>query len=202
MAQPILRPLFVSIFLLWLSGCSVLQHQHPAEAPLTMSEREQQLTAMQQFSLQASVGVKSPAESISGNLRWQQQNNAEYHARLSNFLGISLFELTQDNSGSEIQIKGESYRASDTSTLLLQLSGWSMPLQDMPLWLRGLPGSNGRDVQRDEYGRIVSFNLTDSTGIIWQLEYQSFFNDSLALPKRIVLSSSDSQIKVVVRSWQ
>lgn len=202
MAQPMLRPLLVSIFLLWLSGCTVLSKQPPVETPLNMSEREQQLTAMQQFSLQASVGVKSPAESISGNLRWQQKNNTEYHARLSNFLGISLFELTQDGSGSEIQIKGESYRAADTSTLLLQLSGWSMPLQDMPLWLRGLPGSNGRDVQRDEFGRIVSFNLTDSTGIIWQLEYQSFFSDSLALPKRILLSSSDSQIKVVIRSWQ
>ena len=130
MAQPMLRPLLVSIFLLWLSGCTVLQQQRPVEAPLNMSEREQQLTAMRQFSLQASVGVKSPAESISGNLRWQQKNNTEYHARLSNFLGISLFELTQDSSGSEIQIKGESYRAADTSTLLLQLSGWSRGSND------------------------------------------------------------------------
>jgi len=200
-AQPILRPLSVSIFLLWLSGCTVLQQQNPDQAPLNVSEREQQLAAMQQFSLQASVGVKSPAESISGNLRWQQQSKTQYSARLSN-LGISLFELTQDSNGSEIRIKGESYRAADTSTLLLQLSGWSMPLQDMPLWLRGLPGTNGRAIKRDEFGRIVAFNLTDSTGIIWQLEYQSFFSDSLALPKRIVLSSSDSQIKVVVRSWQ
>ena len=79
MAQPMLRPLLVSIFLLWLSGCTVLQQQRPVEAPLNMSEREQQLTAMRQFSLQASVGVKSPAESISGNLRWQQKNNTEYH---------------------------------------------------------------------------------------------------------------------------
>ena len=201
MAQPILRPLSVSIFLLWLSRCTVLQQQNPDQAPLNVSEREQQLAAMQQFSLQASVGVKSPAESISGNLRWQQQSKTQYSARLSN-LGISLFELTQDSNGSEIRIKGESYRAADTSTLLLQLSGWSMPLQDMPLWLRGLPGTNGRAIKRDEFGRIVAFNLTDSTGIIWQLEYQSFFSDSLALPKRIVLSSSDSQIKVVVRSWQ
>ena len=202
MAQPMLRPLSVSIFLLWLSGCTVLQQQNSDQVPLNVSEREQQLAAMQQFSLQASVGVKSPAESISGNLRWQQQSKAQYSARLSNFLGISLFELTHNSDGSEILIKGESYHAADTSTLLLQLSGWSMPLQDMPLWLRGLPGTNGRDIKRDEFGRIVAFNLTDSTGIIWQLEYQSFFSDSLALPKRIVLSSSDSQIKVVVRSWQ
>lgn len=202
MAQPILRPLSVSIFLLWLSSCTVLTKQPSVEVPLNVSEREQQLTAMQQFSLQASVGVKSPAESISGNLRWQQQDNTHYHARLSNFLGISLFELSHAENGSAISLKGETYHAADTSTLLLQLAGWSLPLQDMPLWLRGLPGVRGRNIIRDEFSRVTSFSLTDSTGIVWQLQYQSFFPDALALPKQLLLQSSDTKIKIVIRSWQ
>ena len=59
-----------------------------------------------------------------------------------------------------------------------------------------------RDIERDEFGRVTAFNLTDSTGIVWRLEYQAFFPDSLALPKRMLLQSSDSQIKLVIRSWQ
>ena len=157
--------------------------------------------ALQQFDLQASLGIKTPDDSISGNLHWQQ-DSATYNARLSNFLGISLFELSETEQGSAITIKGETYRAVDTSTLLLQLSGWSMPLHDMPLWLRGLPGSKGRDIMRDEFGRVTAFNLTDSTGIVWQLRYQSFFPDALALPKLLLLSSSDTQIKLVIRNWQ
>ena len=157
---------------------------------------------MQQFALQASVGIKTPQESISGNLRWQQQDAAHYTARLSNFLGISLFELTDSAQGSAISVKGETYYANDTSTLLWQLSGWSMPLQDMPLYLRGLPGNDGRNIRRDEFDRVTAFTLTDSTGIVWQMQYQSFFPDSLALPKRMLLTSSDTQIKIVVRSWQ
>jgi len=197
-----IRPFFISVIILLLSACTVFQRPVPAETPLSTNEREQQILMLQQFSLQASVGIKTPQESLSGNLLWQQQNSATYNARLSNFLGISLFELSETAQGSAITIKGETYRAVDTSTLLLQLSGWSMPLHDMPLWLRGLPGSKGRDIVRDEFGRVTAFNLTDSTGIVWQLQYQSFFPDSLALPKRLLLQSNDSQIKIVIRSWQ
>nr|WP_245217475.1 lipoprotein insertase outer membrane protein LolB [Rheinheimera maricola] len=178
-----------------------MQRADSQQTPLNSTMREQKIQAMQQFELQASVGIKTPADSVSGNLRWQQHNSSHYNARLSN-VGISLFELTDTAQGSAITIKGETYRAVDTSTLLLQLSGWSMPLNDMPLWLRGLPGSKGRDVQRDAEGRVTGFNLTDSTGIVWQLQYQSFFPDSLALPKRLLLQSDDSQIKIVIRSWQ
>ena len=196
------RPLFICFAIFLLSSCSVLHRKTPAETPLSSNVREQQLFAMQQFTLQASVGIKTPADSISGNLHWQQLHNSHYSARLSNFLGISLFELSDTAQGSAITIKGETYRAVDSSTLLLQLSGWSMPLDDMPLWLRGLPGTKGRDIVRDKYDRVIGFKLTDSTGIVWQLEYQSFFPDSLALPKRLLLKSSDTQIKIVNRSWQ
>jgi outer membrane lipoprotein LolB len=201
-ANSIQRWSFISILLLFVTGCSVFQRPQPAETPLNITAREQQLLAMNQFALQASVGIKTPDDSISGNLHWQQQSGSSYNARLSNFLGISLFALSEAPMGSAITIKGETYRAVDSSTLLLQLSGWSMPLHDMALWLRGLPGSRARNVVRDEFGRVTRFNLTDSTGIVWQLEYQSFFPDSLALPKRMLLTSNDSQIKLVVRSWQ
>jgi len=200
-AYPFYRAIFISFLLFSLSSCGLLQRPQQAETPLNTTAREQQILAMQQFSLQASVGIKSPDDSISGNLLWQQ-HDGHYTARLSNFLGISLFELTENASGSEITVKGDTYRAVDTSTLLLQLSGWSMPLHDMPLWLRGLPGANARNVIRDEFGRVSQFSLTDSTGIVWKFQYQSFFPDSLALPKRLLLTSSDSQIKIVMRSWQ
>ncbi|MDX5406533.1 MAG: lipoprotein insertase outer membrane protein LolB [Chromatiaceae bacterium] len=197
-----LRPLLSGLLLLLVTGCSLLQPTKQAQAPLSVTEREQQLLEMQQFELQASVGIKSQADSISGNLRWQQHSREHFHARLSNFLGISLFELTDDGNLSSISVKGETYQAADTSTLLWQLAGWSMPLQDMPLYLRGLPGKRGRNIVRDEFDRVTAFELTDSTGIVWQLSYQRFFPDALALPQRLLLQSSDSEIKIVIRSWQ
>jgi len=188
-------------FILLLTGCSLFAGRQQTEAPMDSNHRQQQLQTMENFTLQASLGIRTPDDSISGSLRWQQQQQS-YQANLNNFIGVSLFELNQSPSGSNILINGERYYDTDATSLLLQLSGWSMPLADMPLWLRGLPGKNSTDIRYDEHGRVTGFILTDSNGVRWQLQYQSFFGDALSLPKNLQLQSDDTRIKLVIRNWQ
>lgn len=183
------------------SGCSMFSKPAPVQ-PLDIKSRQARLTAITEYTVQASVGIKTPDESVSGNLTWQQHSTEHYKARLANFFGISLFELTNDAQGSSILVRGERYQAVDTSSLLWQLAGWSMPLDDMPLWLKGIPGAEASAVEYDDFGRVQAFQLVDSTGIIWQLRYQSFFADALALPQKIKLSSDDTTIRFYIRSWQ
>nr|WP_301003858.1 lipoprotein insertase outer membrane protein LolB [Arsukibacterium sp.] len=187
--------------MLLTSGCSLLSQPAPAKT-LDSSKRLERITAIEQYTVQASVGIKTPDESVSGNLTWQQHNTEHYKARLANFLGISLFELTNNADGSSILLRGEQYQAVDTSSLLWQLAGWSMPLADMPLWLKGMPGQAATAIEYDELGRVKAFQLVDSTGIAWQLRYQSFFTDELALPQKINLTSDDTKIRFHIRSWQ
>lgn len=196
------RQLSILVLLALLTGCSLKPKTLPAEAVMPQAQRQQQLSAMQQFTVQASMRLKSPAESVTGNLRWQQFNNADYQARLANPLGISLFELRQQADLTELQVRGERYQAADASSLLWQLAGWSIPLHDMALWLRGLPGESATELQYDAAGRLTSFVLTDTTGIRWQLSYSSFFADALSLPKELQLKSDDTQIRLIIRSWQ
>lgn len=191
----------LAIFLL-ASACSSTKNLPGQIEVLPQQQRQQQLAELNNFTVQAAVGIKSPAETVSGNLRWQQQNASAYQARLANMLGISLFELTANAELTELLVRGERYQAADASNLLWQLAGWSIPLHDMALWLRGLPGDSATELQYDTAGRLVSFNLTDSTGIRWQLTYRSFFDDALSLPKQLQLQSADTQVRLVIRSWQ
>ncbi|MDX1676920.1 lipoprotein insertase outer membrane protein LolB [Arsukibacterium sp.] len=187
--------------LLLTSGCSLFSKPAPVLA-LDNKNRQAQIAAITEYTVQASVGIKTPDESVSGNLTWQQQTIEHYHARLANFLGISLFELSHNQHGSSIMLRGELYQAVDTSSLLWQLAGWSMPLSDMPLWLKGIPGAAATAIQYDEAGRVRAFSLVDSAGIVWQLEYQRFFDSALALPQRILLTSDDITVRFHIRSWQ
>ncbi|WP_261259229.1 lipoprotein insertase outer membrane protein LolB [Alishewanella sp. BS5-314] len=184
------------------TACTSTKTLPGTQTVLPQSERQQQLSAMHNFTVQASIGIKSPAETVSGNLRWQQQDANAYQARLANMLGISLFELTASSELTELLVRGERYHAADASNLLWQLAGWSIPLHDMALWLRGLPGDSATNLQYDAAGRLVSFTLTDSTGIRWQLTYRSFFDDALSLPRQLQLHSADTQVRLVIRSWQ
>lgn len=198
-----IRQLSIILMIAFLTACSSKPRVQTAQPVMAAEQRQQQLSAMQQFTLQASMGIKSPTESLNGNLRWQQFNNTEYQARLANsVLGISLFELRQDAEISELRVRGDSYQAADASSLLWQLAGWSIPLHDMALWLRGLPGDSATELQYDHAGRLTSFALIDSTGIRWQLSYRSFFDDALSLPRQLHLQSDDTQIRLVIRSWQ
>ncbi|EIW89246.1 outer membrane lipoprotein LolB [Alishewanella agri BL06] len=198
----IFRKLALLAIFLFASACSTTKNLPGQTEVLPQQQRQQQLAALHNFTVQAAVGIKSPAESVSGNLRWQQQDASAYQARLANMLGISLFELTANAELTELLVRGERYQAADASNLLWQLAGWSIPLHDMALWLRGLPGDSATELQYDTAGRLVSFNLTDSTGIRWQLTYRSFFDDALSLPKQLQLQSADTQVRLVIRSWQ
>jgi outer membrane lipoprotein LolB len=196
-----IKCLTIAGLMLLTSGCSLLSKPAPV-AVLDYNSRLAQINAIKQYTVQASVAIKTPAESLSGNLTWQQHNTKHYRARLANFLGLSLFELENTAMASTILLRGERYQAADTSSLLRQLAGWSMPLADMPLWLKGVPGKTASAIEYDELGRVQAFTLIDSTGIHWQLRYRSFFADQLALPKYILLTSDDTQIRFIIRSWQ
>ena len=198
----IFRKLALLAIFLFISACSTTKNLPGQTEVLPQHQRQQQLAALHNFTVQASVGIKSPAETVSGNLRWQQQDASAYQARLANMLGISLFELTANAELTELLVRGERYQAADASNLLWQLAGWSIPLHDMALWLRGLPGDSATELKYDAAGRLVSFSLTDSTGIRWQLTYRSFFDDALSLPKQLQLQSADTQVRLVIRSWQ
>jgi len=190
------------ILVLLLSGCATLPPRSH-EAPLSAQQRQQQLEQLSQFQLNGALLVKTPQESISGSLSWSQQG-PYYQANMTNFVGISIFSLSTNTEGATIQADGETHQAASASALLDYLSGWSLPIDDMPLWLKGLASPTGSALQWDNTGRLTQFELVDNQGRQWQVRYTAFFPDALALPKKIELESAadGSRLRLVVRQWQ
>ena len=184
-----------------LSGCASWQQPQVAEIPLPAKERQQQLAALTQFELNASLHIKSPADSGSGSLNWEQQEEF-YTADLNSFVGTNIFKLQTTAEGALVQVSGESHQAASAAALLDYLSGWSLPIEEMPLWLKGMTGPSSSALRFDPMGRLTSFSLLDSQNRLWQVSYPKFFPDRLSLPKQINLESSDTRIKLVIRQWK
>ena len=191
------------VFSLILTGCASNSSQLKPVIPLSAQQRQLQLEQLQEFTLAGALNVKSPEESVSGSLNWQQQG-PYFQANMTNFVGISIFELETDALGATVKADGETHKAQSASALLDYLSGWSLPIEEMPLWLKGVASSESFNHQWDAQGRLTSFTLKDSQERDWQVSYNEFFPDALALPKRIQLDSKadGSRIKLVVRKWQ
>ncbi len=187
---------------LLLSACASSPKTSPY-VPLSAQQRQLQLEQLQEFQLTGALGVKAPSDSISGSLNWQQQGPF-YKASMTNFVGISIFELETDSRGATIKADGETHQAQSASALLDYLSGWSLPIEEMPLWLKGLASSSGSNHQWDQLGRLTAFELNDNQGRSWTVSYPEFFPDALALPKRVLLESKTdgTRIRLVVRQWQ
>ena len=191
------------VFSLILTGCASTGSQLKAVVPLSAQQRQAQLEQLQEFSLAGALNVKSPEESVSGILNWQQQG-PYFQANMTTFVGISVFELETDARGATVKADGETHQAQSASALLDYLSGWSLPIEEMPLWLKGVASTESFNHQWDAQGRLTSFTLKDSQQRDWQVSYREFFPDALALPQLIVLDSKadGSRIKLVVRKWQ
>ncbi|EGM77124.1 outer membrane lipoprotein LolB [Rheinheimera sp. A13L] len=191
------------VFCLILTGCASNNSQLKPVIPLSAQQRQLQLEQLQEFTLTGALGVKAPEESISGSLNWQQQGPF-FQASMTNFVGISIFELETDARGATVKADGETHQAQSASALLDYLSGWSLPIEEMPLWLKGVASAGSFNHHWDAQGRLTSFTLKDSQQRDWQVSYSEFFPDALALPKRIQLDSKTdgSRIKLVVRKWQ
>ena len=186
---------------LLLSGCASWQQPQVAEIPLPAKERQQQLAALTQFELNASLYIKSPGDSGSGSLNWEQQGEF-YTADLNSFVGINIFKLQTTAEGALVQVSGETHQAATAAELLDYLSGWSLPIEEMPLWLKGMTGASSSDLRFDPMGRLTSFSLLDSQNRRWQVSYPKFFPDRLSLPQLIVLESSDTKLKLGIRQWK
>jgi len=172
-----------------------------AELPLPAKERQQQLASLTQFELNAALNVKAPGESVTGSLNWVQRGKF-YKTDLNNFVGINIFKLQTTAEGALVEVSGEQHQAETAAALLEYLSGWSLPIAEMPLWLKGMTGSGSSDLRFDPMGRLVSFSLLDSQNRRWQVSYPKFFPDRLSLPRQINLESSDTRLKLVIRQWK
>jgi outer membrane lipoprotein LolB len=191
-------PVLVALF---LSGCASFQQPQVAEIPLPAQERQQQLATLNQFELNAALNVKAPGESVTSSLNWVQQGEF-YTADLNNFVGINIFKLQTTAEGALVQVSGEQHQAATAAALLEYLSGWSLPIEEMPLWLKGMTGSGSTDLRFDPMGRLTSFTLLDSQNRRWQVSYTKFFPDRLSLPSQIILESSDTKLKLGIRQWK
>lgn len=194
------KTLFISFFCsILLFGCSMKPTEQ--QPPLNANERLKRLNQLHEFQLSATLGIRSPAESVSGSLHWQQQQD-DYQARMTHFTGMSIFRLEKTADIVTLNVRGEDYQASHVSQLMFALTGWSLPVGEMPLWLKGIAGSNATEEKYNHLGRLIAFQLQDREGMRWQIYYQEFFSDALALPRRIEMKSGDIHVRLVIRNWQ
>ena len=185
-----MRALFLAGALL-LAGCATAP---PAVQPARAS--------LGNFAMEARFALRSERpneamQSASGRLTWQHSGRGD-RILVANPLGQGLAEIDIRPDGAELRAAdGKTYRAPDAGTLLRLVTGYELPLVELPAWLLGRPGVAGR-LETDAGGRPR--RLTDAG---WRIDYEYDDDNAEAPPARLTLHrENDMELRLRVEDWR
>lgn len=177
------------LLLLLLTGC--------AATPLLKSSRS--AAEFSDWQLHGRIALTHGDEGWHASLLWQQQADG-YQLKVSGPLGQGGFELAGDERGVVlVDAEGNSSFARDGDALLLQATGWHLPVVGLRYWVRGLPVPDAEAAGvYDESGRL---SRLEQSG--WTINYQRYqLVEGAAVPSKLQLARDDIAVRLVINQWQ
>lgn len=189
--------LLSAILLVILAGCSTISQQPPS-VTRSWSDRQAILTNLQSWQINGKIGIKTPQDSGSANVKWVQRGK-DYTLTLLGPLGATQLTLTGSASGvTLLTAEGKQFHANNPEQLLMQQWHWNLPVSQLRYWIKGLPSPNGNyKAAFDDQHRLTSLSQHG-----WTIQYASYqANPVLDLPAKITINSSDIKTKIIIYEW-
>src|SRR5690554_3817268 len=188
--------------LLILSGCShFASHQQLSGSGQTGSwqKHKQHIAPLDGWQISGKLGIRSPDNSGSAIIFWLQRQDY-FDIRLSGPLGQGTTRLTgrQGLVSLEIANRG-TYQASSAEELMQQQLGWSLPVENLLWWVKGLPAPHSPSQLQLDDNSLLSELQQDQ----WHIQYLSYRSENdVSLPERIKLSGAGLDITLVIKEWR
>ncbi len=194
----------------FLSGCAgpavrsalpVASAPVSAEARQAEAARQAWLRAHPDWSFQGRAAISKGRNGGSGRVDWRQTGR-DYRIQLSAPVTRQSWVLSGEGATGQARLEGVEggpRAGDDAQEMLFQATGWQIPVEGLPAWVRGLVDEDQAGVVRDAEGRPAALEQAG-----WRVDYQEWFPaeaDRPALPKRIEARSGDAKVRLVFDQW-
>jgi len=199
-----LAGLLTALFIL-LAGCA----PRPSAPILSQSQQWQawqmhrdQLTSLQHWQLTGRIAIFNDGSRQSGRISWRQQ---EDHSRIaiSSMFGTTLLQVDYRPARTEvIDQDGQRYVGADGAVLIQRLTGWRLPLAQLPAWIKGLPLD--ADFHLDGAGWLAQLSAAAAPGSAqagWEIQYHDLRQEDPRLPQALTIESGQLRIKLAINQW-
>lgn len=168
------------------------------EAFAALAARDAILAPRDRWTLRGRMALARGAEGGTLAVVWRQAG-ASFEATLSAPVTGRQWRLRGDATGAWLEgLEGGPRAGPDAETLLLEATGWRLPVQQMPDWVRGRRGAGPIDgLAVDADGRPRQFRQGD-----WTLRYRDWWPGDPALPRRVFAETEGASVRLVVTGWQ
>lgn len=183
------------------SGCSFFNRNAPLAAEnktISAEKRHQQIQAMQNWQVSGAIGITVNNKTDMASFTWTQQGN-RYEFQTFGPLNIAGIRIA-GRPGNVVLYKNANQRifAHTPEKLMQRELGWSLPLQNIHYWGRGIaaPGVDAK-AQYDAFGHITTLQQQGWT--IQYLRYQGV--EGMDLPRTVVIQHRNLRIKIAFKRW-
>lgn len=175
-----------ALSLLLVAGC--------ATPVLKVSESTADFEMEARFSLQFQRAGEA-AQQFSGGLQWSHAQDRDLLALLSPF-GQTVGEIRRAPGFAEIRMAdGQVRQGADAEALLLELTGYPLPIARLPLWFD--PKKSGEVRALDARGRVIQ--VADQA---WLIDY-AYPEQGGAWPERLVVRrGNEMTLKLKITRWE
>ena len=194
----------LSFFLLALvTGCQQL----PQKIPVQFSPQQQSQAQLNQWLLSGKVGIRLNKQASRADILWQQQPN-HYELSLQGPFGSGALQLIGTPEQATLITAEGTQHAPNAEMLIKQQLGWTVPIEYLTWWAKGLPTPDlplQGNATYDEQHHLIAFVQDNWT--ITLAEYKTTSTDNSAistieLPYRITLNKASLRLTLVIAEWK
>lgn len=184
---------------LLLAGCAGPTVRAPGD--ISWADHRSELQLLTHWTIEGKLALRTAEQAESASMRWLQEG-ASTELSLSGPMGINATTIHSDGRLLEIR-QGDQSSHWDLSdpALLARETGWDLPLQALPYWLKGLP-SPDLTVQSLELNPEKSLlqSLQQDHWLVLYEDYDTF--GRYRMPTRLHIRRADTSVRVIIRDWQ
>lgn len=185
-----------------LTSCASQQLTQVSQPEATwVNHYRPKLESLKSWTANGYWGVRSPQKTLSGNVEWTYNGPDNYTIELYGPLGLDDTTI-QKIPGQPVVLDNDDqghFYAPTSEALMDKALGWSVPLEGLAYWMRGLPEPSSRSTYTlNQFGLVQTlFQLG------WRIDYvkYAFFGDKYPLPTTLVLTRENMLIKIHVNDW-
>nr|WP_221301354.1 lipoprotein insertase outer membrane protein LolB [Pseudoxanthomonas broegbernensis] len=199
-----------------LAGCATAPPRpaapllEPGEVPVAARQAEAArrawLQARPDWAFQGRVAISRGRDGGSGRVDWRQRERV-YEVRLSAPVTRQSWRLLGDtrHRGGRLEgLEGGPREGEDAQALLLEATGWEIPVGFLPDWVRGVPADDAVAPESALYGADGRLRRLRQMG--WTIDYQDWsFDDEEGrppLPRRIEADNGLARVRLLVDRWE
>lgn len=195
------RALAALIAIAALAGCA--QQQRIDSVP--WQTHSEQMQALRGWHLLGKLGYRHGADGGSAWIDWRQQGES-FDVRLHGPFGAGATYIRGDAQGAVLSQSGSPEQTAATpAALTTELFGWTLPVEQLRYWVRGVPdpGLPVAAFEVDARGVLIRLRQHD-----WLLQFLDYGATPVGrLPGRIlaVYDAPDApplRVTLVIKSWQ